>query len=213
MRISDWMGSFVRADVRLSEIRPYSAAGSDSYDLIDRMPPATWARLAAWNAFVLQVYADCLVAAGSNARYVTTDIAVFARHLYALASIWVKEARKAEASDTYRFEFRLPHRLPQWGEAVRTDDQLAGMRSTLDTARTRAASDLERFAGDASQQTLLRVRLVQIDAEAEYTARLWTPKPSFELRCSLSAELTAALDHAYELGHLLAQPELLDRRP
>jgi hypothetical protein len=40
--------------------------------------------------------------------------------------------------------------------------------------------------------------------------RLWTTRPSLELRGTLADQLTLALDHAFELGHLLAQPALLD---
>jgi hypothetical protein len=161
---------------------------------------------------MLQVYADCLVTAGSNSRWVTTDIAVFARNLYAWANAWVIEVRKAEASETYNFRFTLPHPLPHWGDRAITDGRLSGMRNTLETARTRTASDLERFAGADPQQQVLRVRWAQLDAEAEYVTRLWTPKPSLELRGTLGDQLTTALDHAFELGHLLAQPALLDAR-
>jgi hypothetical protein len=211
MGVRDLIVGFFRTDVPLAEIEPYRRAGSDAYDLIDRVPPASWARLAAWNAFLLQVYSDNLVSAGSRSRYVTADIALFARHLYGLANVWVEETRKAEASDAYRFVFRLPHALPHWHDPLRTDDQLEGMRRTLETGRTRVASDLEHFQGDESQRSVLRVRLAQIDAEAGYIERLWTAKPSYELRCTLGDALAEGLNHAYELGHLLAQPELLER--
>jgi hypothetical protein len=211
VRIADFCASFVRADIRLRELEPYRRAGGDAYDLIDEAPAASWARLAAWNAFLLQTYADCLVAAGSNWRYVTVDIAVFARAAYAWANVWVIETRKALASESYRFRFDLPHPLPHWGDRAFTDARLDGMRDTLETGRTRAASDLERFVGDAAALDGLRVRQAQLDAEAEYVARLWTAKPSLELRGTLGDQLTCSLDRAFELGQLLAQPALLDR--
>jgi hypothetical protein len=211
VRIRDLCASFIRADVRLSQVDPYRRAGSDAYDLIDLVPLASWARLAAWNAFLLQVYADRLVTAGSNGRYVMVDVATFARVLYSWANVWVIETRKALASDSYRFVFALPHPLPHWGDRIYTDARLQGMQSTLETGRTRAASDLEQFAGDAPSKDALRVRLAQIDAEAEYVARLWTQKPGLELRCTLGDQLVASLDRVAELGHLLAQPELMER--
>jgi hypothetical protein len=55
------------------------------------------------------------------------------------------------------------------------------------------------------------VRLAHIDAEAEYVARLWTQKPGLELRGTLGDQLVTSLDRVFELGHLLAQPELLKR--
>jgi hypothetical protein len=158
VRIRDLCASFIRADIRLSDVEPYRRAGSDAYDLIDTVQPASWARLAAWNAFLLQVYADCLVTAGSNSRWVTVDIAVFARNLYAWANAWVIEVRKAEASETYSFKFALPYPLPHWGDRATTDGRLFGMRNTLETARTRTASDLERYTGTDSHQEALRVR-------------------------------------------------------
>jgi hypothetical protein len=160
---------------------------------------------------MLQVYADALVAAGGSARYVPRDTAVFARNLYAWANTWVKQTHMALASETYRFQFLFPHPLPHWENAVRTDAQLEGMRSALDTGRTRAASDLHQFEGDAAAVGTLRVRLAEVDAEADYIARLWRHERSPELRFTLGGQLTTGLDHAYGLGHLLAQPRLLER--
>jgi hypothetical protein len=211
VRISQFVGSFVRADLKLSELEPYRRAGSDAYDLIDLVPPASWARLAAWNAFMLQVYADCLVAASSNSRYVQVDVATFAHQLYSTSHAWVIETRKAEASDSYRFAFALPRNLPHWGVGSYAPNWLVGMRDALDTARTRAAHDLEHFTGDAQDREQLGVRLAEIDAQAEYVARLWTAKPT-EAQClTLGYYLVAALDDAFELGHLLAQPALIAR--
>ena len=209
MRIRDLCASFIRADIRLSDLEPYRRAGSDAYELLDEVPAESWARLAAWNAFLLQTYADCLVSAGSNSRYVTVDVAVFARSLYAWANVWLIETRKSLASDTYRFGFDLPYHLPHWGDRTFTDAQLEGMLETLETGRTRVDSDFAVYAGASIE--LLRVRAAQIDAEAEYVARLWTPKPSLELRSTLGNQLVVSLDRTYELGHLLAQPALLQR--
>ena len=85
MRIRDLCGSFIRADIRLSDLEPYRRAGSDAYELLDEVPPATWARLAAWNAFLLQTYADCLVAAVALRHDVSVlhcdrDFEVLGRH-------------------------------------------------------------------------------------------------------------------------------------
>jgi hypothetical protein len=207
----DLILSFIRADMPVREIDPYRRAGADAYELIDEVPPASCARLAAWNAFLLQVYGDNLVAAGSHSRYVMADIVIFAREAYQLANIWLNEVRKAQASSSYRFIFNLPYHLPHWQEAYRTDEQLRAMRDTLETGRTRVASDVERFAGDDTHRELLRVRLAQIDSEVQYVERLWTRKPTPDLRLTLGDTLTAALDHAYEIGQLLALPELILR--
>ena len=211
MNIANLIGSFIRADVRLREIDPYRRAGADAYDLIDQVPPASWCRLAAWNAFLLQVYGDNLVAAGTRGRYITADIVSFARRVYQDANGWLEEVRKAQASTAYRFRFSLPCPLPHWQDMLRTDDQLRGMRRTLETGRTRVASDLELFAGEDRHGELLRVRLAEVDSEVQYVERLWTNKPKPELRLLLGNTLSDALDHAYEIGQLLAQPELIVR--
>jgi len=175
------------------------------------VPLPSWARLAAWNAFLAQVYGDNLVASGSNSRYVTADIVEFARRVYQQASGWMNEVRKAQASPSYRFHFEMPYTLPHWQDLYRTDEQLRAMRQTLETGRTRVASDLERFVGDDTQQGLLRVRLAQVDSEVDYVERLWTRDPTLDLRGTLGATLAGALDHAYEIGQVLAQPELVLR--
>jgi hypothetical protein len=202
--------SLIRVDVPLREIDPYRRAGADAYELVDQVPPASWARLAAWNAFLLQVYGDNLVAMGSKGRYCAPDMAMFAQRVYQHANDWLEEVRKAQASPAYRFQFGLPHTLPHW-KAYRSDEQLRAMRRTVETGRTRVASDLLRFAGEDAQRDLLRVRLAEIDSEVQYAERLWTSKPTEELRLLIGSTLEIALDHAYESGQLLAQPELILR--
>jgi hypothetical protein len=110
-------------------------------------------RLAAWNAFLLQVYGDNLVAVSSKGRYVVADAAMLARRIYVLADVWLEEVPKAQASAAYRFRFDLPCPLPH--SAFRTDELLRAMRRTLDTGRTRVTSDLERFVGQLAQPELI----------------------------------------------------------
>jgi hypothetical protein len=56
---------------------------------------------------------------------------------------------------------------------------------------------------------LLRIRLAQVDSEAEYVDRLWTRKPNVQLRATVGDALCLGLDHVDELGRLRAQPGLL----
>jgi hypothetical protein len=102
--------------------------------------------------------------------------------------------------------------LPHWVDELRSDAQLAAMRTTLDAGRTRTASSLARFSGEDALRGRLRVMEAEIDAETVYVERLWTGKPTDELRRSISFALAEALDHVYELGQLLAQPELFKHR-
>jgi hypothetical protein len=208
--LADLIVSFIRADVPMREIDPYRRAGADAYDLIDQVPPASWARVAAWNAFLLQAYGDNLIAEGARGRYCAPELAMFAQRLYQEANVWLEEVHKAQASAAYRFRFTLPHPLPHWA-GYRADEHLRAMRRTAETGRTRVASDLERFAGDDTYRDLLRVRLAEIDSEILYVERLWTKRPTEELRRLVGETLQIALDHAYEIGQLLAQPELIVR--
>jgi hypothetical protein len=205
------IAGFFRADVPLSEIEPYRRAGGDAYELYDKAPPASWTGLAAWNAFLLQVYGDNLVSASTSGRYVATDSVVFARRLFQWANVWVEEARKTQASETYRFGFDVPYPLPHWVDELRSDAQLTAMRATLDTGRMHTASGVERFSGEHGRRDRLRVFQAEIDAEAVYVDRLWTGNPTDELRATISFALAEALDHTYELGQLLAQPALFEQ--
>ena len=209
MGVRGLIASLIGGDMRLSEVEPYRRAGSDAYDLIETVPPASWACLAAWNAFLPQVYGDNVVSAATSGRYVAVEAVPFARRLFELACHWVEEVRKAQASPAYRLEFELPFPLPHWIDEVRSDWQLAAMRTTLDTARTRTAADLAGFSGDEERRDKLRVMQAEVDAEASQIERLWTDRPDAELRRAISFSLTDVLDHVYELGQCVAQPELL----
>jgi hypothetical protein len=145
MGLRDLIGGFLRADVPLREIEPYQRAGSDAYELFERAPPASWTRLAAWNAFLPQVYGDKLLSASTSGRYVASEACVFARRLFQLANAWVAEVRKTEASGTYRFAFEVPYPLPHWVDELQNDAELRAMRETLEAGRTRIASGVEGF--------------------------------------------------------------------
>jgi|SRR5579862_1001300 len=209
MRVRGLIAGLIGGDLPLSAVEPYRRAGSDAYDLIDSVPEATWACLAAWNAFLPQVYGDNVVTAATSGRYVAVEAVVFARRLFELACSWVEEVRKVQASPAYRVRFEMPFPLPHWVDEVRDDPQLAAMRTTLDTARTRTASSVVRFTGDDFGRDRLRVLQAEVDAEAAHIDHLWTGKPDDELRRTISFSLAEVLDHVYELGQYVAQPELL----
>jgi len=191
----------------LREIDPFRRAGTDAYAFLDEVAPESFARLAAWNAFALQTYADNLVAAASQWRYVSADIAIFARRVYQLVNAWLEEARKADASNAYRFRFDLPYPLPQC-RSFHSNELLRGMRTTLETLRTRVNYELERFEGEERRREYLRWRRAQFESELEYAEGLWTRRPSDEVRSAIASTLQAGLDHAYEVGQLLALPSL-----
>jgi hypothetical protein len=205
----DRIEAFFGEGFPVAAIDPYRRAGGDAYSLLDETPAESWARLAAWNAFFMQVYADHLRTACTSGRYIEPDGATFICTLYEQANVWIEVTRKALASDSYRFVFDLPSPLPHWQVPYRTDGQLKGMRAMLDDGRIRVASQLVGFAGDAAQRALLRVRLAEVDAKALSVGLMWTPRSPDGLRGRMGDKLGDALDDVYELGQLLAQPELL----
>ena len=103
----------------------------------------------------------------------------------------------------------VPYPLPHWVGELQSDPQLRAMRETLETGRTRIAYGVEGFSGEDTYRDRLAVSLAEVDAEAFYVERLGAGKTTAELRRTISFELAQVLDHVYELGQLLAQPELL----
>jgi hypothetical protein len=85
---------------------------------------------------------------------------------------------------------------------------LRGMRSTLETLRTRVNYELERFEGEESRREYLNWRRAEFESELEYAEGLWTRRPHDELRSAIAKTLQEGLDHAFEVGQLLALPSL-----
>jgi hypothetical protein len=211
--VLDRIGAFFGEGFPVAAIDPYRRAGGDAYSLIDDTPAESWPRLAAWNAFFMQVYADHLRTACTSGRYIEPDVAPFICTLYEQANVWIEVTRKALASDSYRFVFSLPSPLPHWQLPYRSDGELTGMRAMLEVGRIRVASQFEGFAGDDTRRALLRVRLAEVDAKAMSVGLMWTPRAPDGLRGRMGDKLADALDDAFELGQLLSQPELMSGLP
>ena len=128
-----------------------------------------------------------------------------------MVGVWLTYSKQAQANPAYSFDFRLPCPLPNWHTPYRTDDQLRGMRATLESARTRVAADLEAFAGDEAAKGTLRGRLAAVDSTISQIEGLWTRDPDDALRGTIGDTLLRALDGANELGQLLARPDLIPR--
>lgn len=162
--------------------------GTDAYDLVDRLPRGP-ARVAAWNAYACQTYADKLAAAWRESGRTRSDTAALVRDLYALVPVWLE---CAEGVGTPR---DLP--FPHWHTPDRSWEQLVGMRDTLEALRTYLAFDLAQTGGDEAE-------LGAVDAALETVASLWIRRPPPELRAGISDALRRGLDAAYALGQRLA---------
>ena len=200
-----------RGDVPTRDLIAYGRAGSDAYDLIDELPPAGYARLCAWNAFVLQTYGDKLLASGESPGFVSPETAEQAAVLYQFVGEWLVRARQVAADPAYRLDVYVPQGLPHhWRTTPRTHEQLTGMRDAFQTAQARVVADLDAFAGAAQAREQLSSLALGINSTADYLDRLWTREPGPDLRGTLSSTLTGGLDDAYRLGQVLAVPELLE---
>ncbi|HUY72552.1 MAG TPA: hypothetical protein VMV08_09935 [Gaiellaceae bacterium] len=203
--------ALIRADVPLREIVPLRTRGGDAYEMIEQAAPASWERLAAWTAFMLQIYADNLVAATESTGYVPADTAVIVRQLYELVRVWLERAKQLRASPTIILQFQLPNPLPRWPTSQRSNQELAAMRDTLEAARARVAADLKAYAGPAADRSHLSNRMVAVESSLETVELLWVGRGSDDLRLAIGTALCEGLEQVNELGQLLAQPALLAR--
>ncbi len=209
--------ALIHADVPLREIAPLRSLGSDAYELIEEAAPASWERLAAWSAFMLQIYADNLVAATEPSGYVPADTAVIVRQLYGLVRVWLERARQLAESPATVLEFKLPSPLPRWPTSKRSNPELTAMRKTLEAAHARVAADLKAYAGAEPKAAAtaagsqLSSRMIAVESALETVALLWVGRRSDELRAAIGEALGEGLEQVNELGQLLAQPALLAR--
>jgi len=162
--------------------------GTDAYDLVDRLPRGQ-ARIAAWNAYVCQTYADKLVGACRDSHFARSDTAALVRDLYALVPMWLERAEVAGAPRDLPF--------PHWHAPDRCWEQLVGMRETLEALRTYLAFDLAQTGGDEAE-------LGTVDDSLETVTSLWIRRPPPELRAGIGDALRRGLDAAYALGQRLA---------
>lgn len=207
MRVIPWLRSLVRAEVPLHALDPFRNAGIDAYELVDELPRGP-AKLAAWSAYALQTYGDKLMAASEPAGSVQVETAELARASYHLAGACLQRARRLAADPPQSTQLDLPDRLPHWHTPLRSQEQLIGMRETLEALRVHIAFDVESFAGDGTASiSTLRQGLAAVDAKLETVDRLWIARPPAEIRGGIGDALTTGLDRAYALGQLAANPD------
>ncbi len=203
------LASLLRAEVNLDGLSRMRSAGAEAYQLIDDAPAGSWERLAAWNAFLHQIYGDNLLSS-EQSDSIPVETARIVTQLYWLAAAWLERAAQLRASpaSTLKVDLRTP--LPHWRTPVRSRAELLGMRSTLEDARTRVASELAAFKGPEPARGRAVERLARIDARIETVDMLWMSRGSDEIRGAIGDALCEGLDGVSELGQLLARPELID---
>src|SRR6266436_7486298 len=129
---------FFRSGAPARSLGALGRKGTDSYDLVDRLPRSP-ARVAAWNAYVCQTYADKLVAACRDSGVARSDTAGLVSDLYALVPVWLECAEGAGAPRDLPF--------PHWHTPDRCWEQLVGMRETLEALRDRKSTRLNSSHG------------------------------------------------------------------
>jgi hypothetical protein len=195
---------FVYPDLPVAVLHDLRCAAMDSYELVERLPHGH-ARGAAWNAYALQSYGDKLLVASHRPEFISQDTAEMAGRLFSRACTWLERAARLAAGSEPAARGVLDDRLPTWYTPTRAQDQLVGMRETLDTLRTFIAYDLTA-APNAPESTLagLQERLAAVDKRIDAVELLWVQRQPAELRQGIGFELGAGLDTAYALGRAVA---------
>lgn len=178
--------AWARGDVPERSLAPDRNRCVDAYELVDGLPPGP-ARQAAWAAYVLQTYGDKLVGASSVDGWVRPETATLARASFRLAAHCLEVAREGGRD--------LPEAPPHWHTAIRSHEQLVGMRETLEALRTYLAFEL----GDTEA-----AQLAPVDAELGRIDLLWIARAPAEIRGGIGSALVHGLDEAYALGRRLA---------
>src|SRR5919201_93087 len=135
------LSSLAQSGVSIRAFDALRCLAIDAYDLVDELPRGA-ARVAAWNAYVLQTYADKLIAATQTGGSVDGDTARLTRAAYELAGSYAERARQLSSVSTNGALPVLPEALPHWHTPIRSHKQLVGMRETLEALRIYLAYDL-----------------------------------------------------------------------
>lgn len=201
-------GGLLRGEVPRERFDALSCKSDEAYQLLEQAPAGSWERLTAWNAFLCQIYADNLLDAEGSAT-IPSDTARIATELYALAAAWLERAALLRADPQRRLEIDPRAPLPHFRTALRSTEQLSGMRTTLEDAHVRVAVELGRFSGAPTAQRTLADRLARIDSYRQRVALLWLGREADAMRGAIGDALSDGLAGVSELGQLLVRPDLL----
>jgi hypothetical protein len=190
---------FVMPDVPTYALEPLREKTMDAYELLEKCPRGR-SRRAAWNAYALHLYGDELLGAAKAPRFVSQDTAEMAGRLFQLAARWLDEVYDPASPGS------LPElELPDWITPTRSQEQLAGMRETLDSLRTWLAYELEHGEPPFDPGESFDHRLAGVDRHLEEASLLWIDRQPAELRRGIGYTLTVGLERAYRLGQEMAR--------
>lgn len=216
--------SALAGEVSSAELDARRAAGGAAYGLLEEADAsagdgrsAQLFRLCAWNAFALQTIADSLLDADTEADpptagYVPRSTLAFASVCLDEVADWMRRARVAQSDPEARVGVGLPARLPRWhhDEPTRVSE-IEGLRRAYEVLEARTETRVDAAGGGRSRADAeLRRLCAEMKGAAEYARGLaWRTAGPVD-RGEARSKLLEALQHAYELGQLLALPTLAE---
>jgi len=228
----------LHGEIPADTLEAYRHAGAEAYELLDRAElrrgeltiqhadpwstdPATKAfLLSTWNAFTLQLLGDELLDADyrvnpTTVGFVPPVTAQQALAFYAPVEGWLSRANQASSNPAYRLDVQVPAELPEWVEVEPCPrEHLQAMLGACRRLRRHtevACGEVEKGAGAERSAALgqRRQRLAVMTTAADYADRLYQPDAGQEQHERAEDSVHRAIEAAYELGQLLAMPELL----
>ncbi len=209
MGLRDRLQAKARGEVSTAALSAYSSANSEAYSLLDEQPATGAARLAAWCAFVLQTHADNMLGSGSCVGLASPEACEEAEVMFELVGAWLGRAHAAAASSAYTLDVTVPQPLPQ-PRAPRTAGVLKAMKRTLETVQARAGADLADRAAEPIHDRLAPM-MSTVQTALDSAGALSAASLGDDLKATLGQTLQGGLDRAYQVGQLLALPELLGK--
>jgi hypothetical protein len=185
---------FVMPEVPVAALEPVRRASMDAYELLEGAPHGPQ-RCAAWNAYTLHLYGDELLTANQPPGLVEQDTAEMCGRLFAQTAQWIAWFHALASESPPSLRGAPEHAIPDWWTPMRSQEQLDGMRETLDGLRTYLAYELRATPSE---------RLEEVDRRLEEAALLWVERLPPELRRGIGYALDVGIDRAYELGRELA---------
>lgn len=181
--------------------------------------------LCSWNAYALQALGDELVKADyeavpSTVGYLPPVTAEQAAAFLGEVEYWSSRTHRAAADPGYNItvEGPVPAPLPRWVEVEPCPQaHLDAMRAAAHGLRDHAQTALADFTRSqipqehAEEADRLAGWVAEADSAVDYADSLWGPAAGEVRHERVENSLKRAIGGYYQVGQLLAAPELLDR--